>query len=75
MGLERIKKILFPKYFTNFKPMSYKESLRILESTGEDFMERYKELMKINHPDRGGSPFVSMKINEAKDYLKAFHQP
>lgn len=31
--------------------------------------EIHKRLMLINHPDRGGSPLISSKINEAKDIL------
>jgi len=34
-------------------------------------MERYRILMKLNHPDLGGSPFVAQKINEAKGMLIA----
>ena len=53
--------------------MSRREAALILgcreSATRERIMERYRTLMKINHPDRGGSPFLSLKVNEAKDVL------
>ena len=27
------------------------------------------QLMQINHPDRGGSPLIATKLNEAKDIM------
>lgn len=68
-ALQKVKEFFFPKYFTTFKPIDYKESVKILHSNGSDFMERYRSLMRINHPDLGGSPYICMKINEAKNFL------
>ena len=32
--------------------------------------ERHRSLMRYNHPDLGGSPLISSKINEAKKILE-----
>ncbi|EFC42270.1 predicted protein [Naegleria gruberi] len=61
----------------SFNPeMSKKEALDVLgfgktvkHVTEEDVKKRHRKLMLLNHPDNGGSAYISSKINESKDYL------
>ncbi|KAJ3448628.1 hypothetical protein M0813_19852 [Anaeramoeba flamelloides] len=40
-----------------------------LNASQDDIKKRHRRLMYLNHPDRGGSPLISTKINEAKELL------
>jgi len=53
--------------------MSKREAALILgirESASADrIKEAHRRILLLNHPDRGGSAFISAKVNEAKDML------
>lgn len=58
--------------------MDKSEALKILgcslDADDKTVNKAYRNLMIANHPDKGGSPFVSTKINEAKDLLSGKNQ-
>jgi len=75
----RAKRIydLFFKNRNNFnnnaKVTSKNEAYNILgldfDATKDDIISAHKELIRKNHPDKGGSDYLSSKINEARDIL------
>ncbi|TRY68493.1 hypothetical protein TCAL_13330 [Tigriopus californicus] len=53
--------------------MSQREAALILgvspSAPTKKIRECHKRIMLLNHPDKGGSPYLAAKINEAKDLM------
>lgn len=62
-------------YRGGFEPkMSKREAAMILGirefSRPTQIKDAHRRIMIVNHPDRGGSPYLAMKVNEAKTILE-----
>ena len=70
-----VAKVFFRNKSQHFKKqsMTKKEALEILgldeNATKEDIIKSHQKLIKKNHPDIGGSDWVTKKLNKARDIL------
>ena len=56
------------------REMSVSEAMEILNLKGsQDLKQAHRKIMLLNHPDKGGSPYLASKINEAKELLENKH--
>lgn len=63
-------------YRGGFEPkMTRREAALILgireTARPEQIKDAHRKIMIANHPDRGGSPYIAMKVNEAKVLLES----
>lgn len=62
-------------YKGGFEPRMTKKEASLILSLNERSLSKdkvrkaHRTLMLLNHPDRGGSPYLATKVNEAKELL------
>ena len=79
--MDRLRKITGKSALTFYHPggfmpkMDRREAALILNvretASKEAVKDAHRKIMIANHPDKGGSPFLAMKINEAKSILES----
>ncbi|KAK0623547.1 mitochondrial chaperone [Immersiella caudata] len=63
-------------YKGGFEPKMTKREASLILSLSERSITKdkvrkaHRTLMLLNHPDRGGSPYLATKVNEAKELLE-----
>ena len=75
-AMPKIPEVSLNAYYRGgFEPkMTKREAGLVLGVSGNANLQRvrdaHRRIMIANHPDKGGSPYLASKINEAKDILE-----
>lgn len=68
-----LSRVFLSKKFSSERSMTRSEALEILGlqegASKEEILKSHQELIKKNHPDLGGSDWITKKINKARDIL------
>ncbi|ORD96462.1 hypothetical protein A0H76_100 [Hepatospora eriocheir] len=74
MLIKYVNKLI--KYFKAPRSVKIDSSTayKILECDNTNYIMKYKELIAINHPDKGGSEYLTNLINASKDYISELNK-
>lgn len=64
LGIKCDSPVTKSRYASHCSPRPCREN-----AAKNDVKEAHRKMMLLNHPDKGGSPFVASKINEALDTM------
>ena len=68
-----LQTFFFKRKDNSSKSLKKKEAYEILglnqNASKNEILKRYQELIKINHPDKGGSEWITKQLNKARDTL------
>ena len=68
-----LQTFFFKKRNNSSKSLNKQEAFEILglnqTASKNEILKRYQELIKKNHPDKGGSEWITKQLNKARDTL------
>ena len=73
--LKEIGSLDYKYYRGGFEPKMTKREAGLILGVGSSANQKkyraaHRRIMLLNHPDKGGSPYLAAKINQAKDLLE-----
>lgn len=73
--IKEIGSLDYKYYRGGFEPKMTKREAGLILGVGSNVNQKkyraaHRRIMLLNHPDKGGSPYLAAKINQAKDLLE-----